>query len=76
VWPGRYRRLDSLSLRGREAGVLFVGALSLFFAAGQSEGSFRQTVTDVPVRYAAAAIVALFCAAFLAPLGRTAGSKL
>lgn len=70
VWPGRYRRFDSLSLRGREAGVLFVGALALFFVAGLIEGIFRQTVADVPVRYAVAATGALLAAAYLAPIGK------
>lgn len=70
VWPGRYRRFDSLSLRGREAGVLFVGALALFFVAGLIEGIFRQTVADVPVRYAVATIGALVLVAYFGPFGR------
>jgi uncharacterized membrane protein SpoIIM required for sporulation len=61
VFPGREERLAGLARRGREAGVVALGAVALFFAAALVEGVFRQLVHAVPVRYA----VALGCAAVL-----------
>jgi uncharacterized membrane protein SpoIIM required for sporulation len=65
VFPGRFRRLDNLAIRGRHAGSLAVGAVFLFFVAALIEGVFRQLVTDVPVRVAViAATLALWVAYF------------
>jgi uncharacterized membrane protein SpoIIM required for sporulation len=56
VFPGRHTRLAALAARGREAAVVFVGAVGLFLVAAGIEGVFRQTVQDVGVRYAVAAL--------------------
>lgn len=52
VFPGRHGRLESLALRGRDAGVLVVGAIGMLFVAGLIEGIFRQTVHSMGARYA------------------------
>jgi uncharacterized membrane protein SpoIIM required for sporulation len=54
VFPGRATRLQNLSTRGREAGVLVLGAVFLFFGAALVEGIFRQVVTNVAARSAVA----------------------
>jgi uncharacterized membrane protein SpoIIM required for sporulation len=54
VFPGRHTRLQNLAIRGREAGVLMLGAVALLLVAGLIEGIFRQVVQDVTVRYAVA----------------------
>ncbi|BDG04582.1 stage II sporulation protein M [Anaeromyxobacter oryzae] len=54
VFPGREERLAGLARRGRDAGVLALGAVALFFCAALVEGLFRQLVHAVPVRYAVA----------------------
>jgi uncharacterized membrane protein SpoIIM required for sporulation len=51
VFPGRHGRLANLARQGREAGVLVLGAVALFFVAALIEGIFRQTVTDLVARY-------------------------
>jgi uncharacterized membrane protein SpoIIM required for sporulation len=51
VFPGRHTRLQNLARRGREAGIVVLGAVAMFFVAGLIEGIFRQTVQDIVVRY-------------------------
>jgi uncharacterized membrane protein SpoIIM required for sporulation len=70
VFPGRDERLHHLSERGRDAAVLAVGAVALFFVAGLVEGIFRQLVHAVPVRYAVAATSAALWAAYFGLAGR------
>jgi uncharacterized membrane protein SpoIIM required for sporulation len=70
LFPGREERLAGLARRGREAGVVALGAVSLFFAAALVEGVFRQLVHSVPVRYAVALGSAAVLAAWLAASGR------
>lgn len=55
VFPGRRGRLESLADRGRDAGVLVVGAIGMLFVAGLIEGIFRQTVHSMGARYAVVA---------------------
>ena len=50
VFPGRHTRLANLGRRGRDAGVLVIGAVVMFFIAGLVEGLFRQLVQSVPIR--------------------------
>jgi uncharacterized membrane protein SpoIIM required for sporulation len=67
VFPGGEERLAGLARRGREAGVLVIGSVALFFVAALVEGLFRQLVHSVPVRYGVvAATTALWAAYFLA----------
>jgi uncharacterized membrane protein SpoIIM required for sporulation len=70
VFPGREERLAGLARRGREAGVVALGAVALFFAAALVEGVFRQLVHAVPVRYAVALGSAAVVWAWLALAGR------
>ena len=70
VFPGRYRRLENLAIRGRHAGALAVGAVMLFFVAALIEGFFRQLVTDVDVRTAVIAVTALGWLAYFGFAGR------
>jgi uncharacterized membrane protein SpoIIM required for sporulation len=70
LFPGREERLAGLARRGREAGIVALGAVALFFAAALIEGVFRQLVHSVPVRYAVAAGTAGVLFAYLATSGR------
>lgn len=72
VFPGEKLRLDNLRERGREAGVVVLGAVGLFFIAGLIEGIFRQTVTTLEVRWALATGTALFWLWYFAMCGRGA----
>ena len=51
VFPGRHRRLDNLTSRGREVAMVVIGAVALFFIAALIEGFFRQLVHDTTVRW-------------------------
>ena len=70
VFPGREERLAGLARRGREAGVVVVGAVGLFFVAALVEGIFRQLVQAVPVRYAVAIASAALWGVYLALAGK------
>jgi uncharacterized membrane protein SpoIIM required for sporulation len=54
VFPGVRTRLDNLRDRGKDAGRIVVGCVIMLFVAGLIEGVFRQTVTDIRVRYVVA----------------------
>ena len=43
LFPGRHTRLHNLGLRGREAGVVVLGAVLMLLLAGLVEGIFRQS---------------------------------
>jgi uncharacterized membrane protein SpoIIM required for sporulation len=73
LFPGREERRAGLARRGREAAVVVVGAVALFFVAGLVEGIFRQLVHSVPVRYAVAGASALLLGAYLLLGGRAGG---
>jgi len=65
VFPGRHTRLRNLAIRGREAGVIVLGAVAMLFVAGMIEGFFRQLVHDVLTRYMVAfASLGFWCAYF------------
>jgi uncharacterized membrane protein SpoIIM required for sporulation len=70
LFPGREERLAGLARRGREAGVIALGAVALFLAAALVEGIFRQLVHAVPVRLAVATGSALVLWSWLATGGR------
>ena len=68
IFPGRNRRLDNLARKGREAGVVALGAVMMFFVAALIEGIFRQVEQRLVVRYlmiafTGAAWTAYFCLA-------------
>jgi uncharacterized membrane protein SpoIIM required for sporulation len=70
VFPGREERLAGLARRGREAAVLVLGAVGLFFVAGLVEGIFRQLVPSIPGRYAMAFVSATLWVVYFGWVGR------
>ena len=70
VFPGRSTRLRNLADRGREAGIVVLGAVLMFFIAGLIEGFFRQMVQDVSVRYGLATLTALCWLGYFGFVGR------
>lgn len=70
LFPGRHARLAHLARAGRQAGLVVMGAVAMFFLAGLVEGVFRQVVHDVGIRLAVAAASA---AAWAAYFGRSNG---
>jgi len=70
LFPGRYTRLVNLGRRGREAGVVVLGAVLMLLLAGLVEGIFRQTVHDVFLRLSVAILSAVFWAVYFARVGR------
>lgn len=70
VFPGHYKRLQNLALRGRDAGQIVLGAVIMFFIAGLIEGIFRQTVQSMAIRYAVATTTAAFWIYYFGFVGR------
>ncbi|MBS2023719.1 MAG: stage II sporulation protein M [Deltaproteobacteria bacterium] len=70
LFAGPHTRLESLKLRGREAGVVALGVVLMFCIAGGIEGVFRQTVLDPAVRCAVAASTALAWGVYFTRVGR------
>jgi uncharacterized membrane protein SpoIIM required for sporulation len=60
VFPGEKRRIDNLRERGRDAAIVALGAVVMFFIAGLIEGIFRQTVTGLEIRWAVASATFVF----------------
>ena len=71
IFPGARPRLDNLRARGRDAAVVVVGAVIMFFIAGLIEGIMRQTVTNIYVRYSFAAVTLIAWLAYFIFCGRT-----
>lgn len=59
IFPGRFRRLDNLAIRGRHAAAIAVGAVAMFFVAALLEGFFRQIVHDTDARLGMIALTAI-----------------
>ncbi len=70
--PGEHTRSQALVEAGRPAGTVVIGAAVLLAAAGVIEGVFRQTVQDIVVRYAVAAVGAALLAWWIAAPWRKA----
>ena len=70
IFPGRHSRLVNLALQGKQAGLIVLGAVVLFFLAALIEGYFRQLVHDIEVRYAVALVSALAWLAYFGLVGR------
>ena len=71
VFPGTSTRLENLARRGKDAGVLVVGAILMFFVAALLEGFFRQLVTDVSARYLVIALTTTAWVVYFGWVGRT-----
>ena len=70
VLAGPRSRLESLRLRGADAGTVALGAIVLFALAGALEGFFRQLVLDPRLRLSVASASALLWALYFARAGR------
>jgi uncharacterized membrane protein SpoIIM required for sporulation len=70
LFPGTRGRLENLAERGREAGVLVLGAVAMLLLAGGIEGVFRQSVQSIEVRYAVVAATASFWTWYFSFVGR------
>jgi uncharacterized membrane protein SpoIIM required for sporulation len=70
LFPGRHTRLANLGRRGREAGVVVLGAVVMLLLAGLVEGVFRQAVHSVPLRASVAVLSALLWLAYFTRMGR------
>ncbi|HET6413011.1 MAG TPA: stage II sporulation protein M [Anaeromyxobacter sp.] len=70
LFPGREERGAGLSRRGREAAVVALGAVALFFVAALLEGIFRQLVYSIAIRLGVALASAVFLALYLCFSGR------
>jgi uncharacterized membrane protein SpoIIM required for sporulation len=51
LFPDRYSRLENLSLHGRQAAQIVVGAMAMLFVAAILEGGFRQLIASTPWRF-------------------------
>jgi uncharacterized membrane protein SpoIIM required for sporulation len=72
LFPGRYGRLDSLAMHGRQAAQVAVGAILMLFVAAILEGGFRQLVASTPWRYAIGFTVGALWIAYFSLCGRRA----
>jgi len=54
VNPGEHTRLQNLAIRGRQAGLIVIGSVGLFFIAALIEGFFRQLVVSDAARWSLA----------------------
>jgi uncharacterized membrane protein SpoIIM required for sporulation len=52
LFPGRYSRIESLAMHGRQAGYIAVGGILMLFVAALLEGGCRQLVASTPGRFA------------------------
>lgn len=52
LFPGRYSRIESVSLHGKQAARIAVGAVLMLLVAAILEGGFRQLVASTPWRFA------------------------
>ncbi len=62
--PGGRPRLQALMVRGRQAAVLVIGVVPMFFFAALIEGFLRQSQLPTSARFVFALLSALFWAAF------------
>jgi uncharacterized membrane protein SpoIIM required for sporulation len=72
LFPGRYSRIESLALHGRQAGTIAVGAVLMLFVAAFLEGGCRQLVASTPGRFAIGAATAIFWFVYFHYTGRNA----
>lgn len=70
LFPGRYSRIESLALHGRQAGYIAVGAVLMLFVAALLEGGCRQLVASTPGRFAIGLATAVVWFAYFTYAGR------
>lgn len=70
VFPGSRTRIDALRERGKAAAIIVIGAVMMLFIAGLIEGIFRQTVTNITVRYVVAGSTAAWWIFYFGFVGR------
>ena len=58
LFPGRYSRLESLAIHGKQAAMIVAGAVAMLFIAGIIEGGFRQLIDVTSWRFVFAAVTA------------------
>jgi hypothetical protein len=72
LFPGRYSRLDNLSIHGRQAAQMAAGAVLMLFVAAILEGGFRQLVQSTGLRFATGLAVGAVWLAYFCFAGREA----
>jgi uncharacterized membrane protein SpoIIM required for sporulation len=72
LFPGRYARIDSLAMHGRQAAQIAVGAILMLLVAGILEGGFRQLVASTPLRFAIGLSMAILWIGYFSLTGRRA----
>ncbi len=70
LFPGRYSRIESLALHGRQAAQLAIGAALMFLIAGILEGGFRQLIQSTDWRFAIGATTGLLWLSYFTRAGR------
>ncbi len=70
AFPGPRGRLDNLRDHGRDAARIVAGCVLMLFLAGLIEGIFRQTVTDIGVRYTVAFLTLVGWTCYFVFVGR------
>lgn len=70
LFPDRYSRLESLSLHGRKAAQVAIGAMLMFFVAAILEGGFRQLVASTPWRFVIGGVSGMLWLYYFATAGR------
>jgi uncharacterized membrane protein SpoIIM required for sporulation len=70
LFPGRYGRVESLALHGRQAAQIAAGAVLMLFVAAILEGGFRQLVASTPARFAIGGGMAALWIAYFSLCGR------
>jgi uncharacterized membrane protein SpoIIM required for sporulation len=70
LFPGRYSRIESLAMHGRQAGYIAVGGILMLFVAALLEGGCRQLVASTPGRFAIGLATGILWLAYFRYAGR------
>jgi uncharacterized membrane protein SpoIIM required for sporulation len=70
LFPGEHGRLESLSRKGRQAGLIALGCVCMFALAALIEGVFRQRVQSLVARYLVIALGAIAFGCYFGLCGR------
>ena len=71
LFPGRYSRLESLAIHGKQAAMIVGGAVGMLFIAGLIEGGLRQLIDITSGRFLFAAVTAVLWLAYFLLAGRS-----